>query len=250
MQRYLHAFWKHNIFSGAMRKFWYEGHNQSFILLRILVEQHQCIEENNPDDILPSFSESFPRRAAKMWTNLSAPYSNSDASDFIESEEGEDFSSHHPFFEKPESIEDELLQHLKMKRENARGKRHAYDSTSSDESEIEEYSSSEDEILEVGSVNEEDFTEESSEDDWVASKRAKARDKKMPSKNKKLIKSARTDSDDDGDSVLFVSSSPSKTASRQIETLATSSDESDVKEPPSKKNRISTKVTIIDSDEE
>ena len=84
-----------------------------------------------------------------------------------------------------------------------------------------------DDIISIKNIG---TTEES--DTWVASKRARGRGKKMPSKNKKLIKSARTDSDDDGDSALLVSSSQSKTASRKIESLATSSDESKAKEPP------------------
>eukprot|EP00555_Chaetoceros_dichaeta_P015700 CAMPEP_0198258800 /NCGR_PEP_ID=MMETSP1447-20131203/8135_1 /TAXON_ID=420782 /ORGANISM="Chaetoceros dichaeta, Strain CCMP1751" /LENGTH=254 /DNA_ID=CAMNT_0043946017 /DNA_START=68 /DNA_END=828 /DNA_ORIENTATION=+ len=39
LQRYLHTFWKDKIFPGAMQKYWFEGNNANFVLLRMLVDK-------------------------------------------------------------------------------------------------------------------------------------------------------------------------------------------------------------------
>jgi len=184
LQRYLHAFWRHRVFTGAMRRYWNEGHNQNFILLKLLVENQNYIT-NVDDTEAEEYSGSFPRRANKIWMNLIAPFSQSDDSDFLDDEEQDSsYALSQPMFEKPESIEDELIRHLRNKREKSRGRSHGYDS-SSGESQDED----EDSVLSIGDADSYVQESDSSEDEWVISKLAKKRGKKAaPEKRRRRIK--------------------------------------------------------------
>jgi len=232
-----------------MRKYWHEGHNQSYILLRILIERQQYMQEYNPECVDNAFSGSFPQRAVKIWQNLSAPYSKSDASDFIESGEEEIVEEVHPVFERPENIEDDLVQHLRTRREIARSRKHGYDSSSdssSSESQDEDIDQ-EDEEDEIIDINDEDdgdvYIEESSEDEWVARKRTMGRRKKFPTRLK--TKKAGLGSDDES-SLEFAR----PTGSRKVNNLD-SSDESDDNSASSGKQKTPIKkVHILESDEE
>jgi len=178
-----------------------------------------------PDSIDDSYrySESFRRRAVKMWTNLTAPYSKSDDSDFIDSEEENSDDVVRPTFERPESIEDEFIQHLRRKRENARGRKHGYDSSSDESAEEQsEDDDEEDEIIEVGEKDEQDHAIESSEDEWVASKLLKATKNTPPN----WLKSKSMEASDDDESVLFLDSGGKRTVV-QADDLNSSSDESE-----------------------
>jgi hypothetical protein len=124
------------------------------------------------------FCKSFQRRALKIWKGLSAPYSRLYESDFIDSGEEEIEDIPHPVFEPPtESVEDAFVEHLRKKIQNTQGRKHGYDSSSSDDQDDEskgESGDDEDEIIHVDGSDEEDvYVEESSEDDWMASKRSK-----------------------------------------------------------------------------
>jgi len=230
-----------------MKKYWYEGHNQNYILLRVLIERQQYMKEYHPDEVDDSFSESFQQRATKIWQGLSGPYSKSDASDFIDSGNEEIVEEVRPMFECAENIEDDLVTHLRTQREMARGRKHGYDSSSdssssnNEDEEIDE----EDEIIDVNGLdNENVYIEQSSEDEWVAKKRTMGRKKKFSSRLKSM--KAEVDSDDDDESVDFFHSTEGKKVIK-----LDSSDESDDASSPHKKQITPTKkILILESDEE
>ncbi len=56
---------------GAQRRYWEEGHNQSFIYLQGLIGQKKKKEKSSH-----SFSTSFPNRAKKIWNHLIEVYQN------------------------------------------------------------------------------------------------------------------------------------------------------------------------------
>jgi len=247
-----HLYFNRIAFSGAMQRYWFEGHNQNFILLRVLIERRQHMLDEGIDFDDCDFSSSFHIRASKMWSYLIAPYANSksDDSDFIddsEVEEVEDFGPR-PVFEKPEDIEGEFVAHLRQKRESLKSKkRHGYESTDSDDNSNSDDDSEEDELIIVGKPDSDDEIEEieSSEDEWVVAKRQKALSKHLtPSSSKRIKKKDKSDSsDDDADDLVFVSSSVKKASAYQ--SLNSSSDEADVS-PSTKRG----KVLFESSDEE
>ena len=129
-----------------MRAYWAEGHNQSYILLRIMVERRQLIATMQQHEQLAAtsqerleeetFCKSFENRAKKIWSTLMGPYrrDDEDVNDFItdeidDAEDGEE-QTQRPVFEKPESdLEDQFIQHLRKKRMS---KKHGFDSSSSE----------------------------------------------------------------------------------------------------------------------
>jgi len=147
--------------------------------------------EGNDSGQSQVFSTSFPKRAQKIWLSLMAPYSKSDDSDFIE--DGEDdvdgnSMSIRPIFEKPECVENTLIEHLKQRRMASQGPRHGYDSSSSDsssgscsDSSDHKELSEEDSVLSILHVSGDDADDEehlaeeivSSEDEWMKNKRKK-----------------------------------------------------------------------------
>lgn len=178
--------------------------------------------EGEGDESLHSheFSTSFPKRAKKIWLCLMAPYSKSDDSDFIEDEvEDVDGSSMsmRPIFEKPECVEDTLIEHLKQRRMASQGPRHGYDSSSSDSlsdsgSNASDHKdvSEEDSVLSILHVGGDDANDEeqleeeivSSEDEWMKNKRNKKNRGKGSGSVKKRIRIQHKElkeRDDDGD---------------------------------------------------
>ncbi len=205
-----------------MRAYWAEGHNQSYILLRILVERRQVMTTlaENDEEIASqqasqqeeeedAFSKSFENRGKKIWSTLMAPYQRDDEdvnefiTDDIGIEDGEEIIQR-PVFEKPEAdLEDQFVEHLRKKRLD---KKHGYDSSSNEE---DDSSSSED--ISIG-VNDSDSDYEGnveeeveSEDEWVTKKRTKAKPswknskKPLTRKTTRLQKSIINDDDDDDD---------------------------------------------------
>ncbi len=258
LQRYLHAFWRHRVFTGAMRRYWNEGHNQNFILLKLLVENQNYVSDGDTET--EEYSRSFPHRANKIWMTLMAPFSQqSDDSDFLDDEEQE--SSHalsQPMFEKPESIEDELIRHLRNKREKLRGRSHGYDSSSDESQDGDE---EEDSILSMG--DEDSYVEESesSEDEWVTSKLAKKRGKKVaPEKKRRRIKTLSRVNKEDDEIVDLSDGSKQKTLTAKMHTshqksnLSSSESDEDINTSHSMRritmSKRHKKVTIIDSDED
>jgi hypothetical protein len=248
-----HLYFNHRTFSGAMQRYWFEGHNQNFVLLRVLIERRQYMLEEDIDFDESDFPSSFHLRASKMWSYLIAPYANSksDDSDFIDDNDVEDTEEFHPrpVFEQPEDIEDEFVAHLRQKRESLKPKkRHGYESTDSDDDSDSNNDSEEDELIIVDKVDTEDDIEEieSSEDEWVLAKRQKSLSKHLTPSSKRIKKkfnATRSDDDDDVDDLAFVSSSTKKANIHQ--SLNSSSDEAIVT-PSSKKG----KVLFESSDEE
>jgi len=119
LQSHLIAFWKSRLYNGAMQSYWREGHNQSYILLRILVENRRGMTESRidaADDDDDDYCKSFVNRAKKIWGTLMAPYAKcDDVNDFIDDDEDvEDFIR--PVFQKPESdVEEQFIEHLRQK---------------------------------------------------------------------------------------------------------------------------------------
>ena len=206
-----------------MRSYWAEGHNQSYILLRILVERRQVVEllgdkvqrrsDDNEDDEVEAFSQSFVNRGKKIWNTLMSPYrrDDEDVNEFIADDndvEDEEVETQRPVFEKPESdIEDAFVKHLREKR---LATKHGYDTSSNEEDD----SSSEDESIGVvddddsdyDGIVEEEEKEESSEDEWVAKKSYKSKSPWKKSKiqqgrktNRLMRSNATYDSDDEED---------------------------------------------------
>ena len=262
LQSYLRAYYGNRVFTGAMRKYWYGGHNQSYILLKVLIEDRQYRREGEIGDNLNEFSRSFPIRSKEIWKGLSAPFSKSIDPDFIEDEENEEsVDVYQPTFNQPEFSEETFAAELREKRANlsrARRKKHGYDSSSdgssdssdSDESDDDKSSSSdedEDEIIEVGEV-EYESEEGSSEDEWMKKRRRKPKHRNSRLKSKKGKSSL---SSDDDDSLVFDGSKNSTNPStKKTDFDDSSSDESIVDSPETKKHRTPSKVTIMDSDEE
>ena len=129
MQRHLHAYWRGQVLVGAMQRYWYEGHNQSYILLRYLIEErnidHSSIPSNEESsgDIDLEFCFSFPNRAKKIWNRISAPYekgADSDLCDFIDEDENIENEGIRPMPHAIESadanFEDNLVQELRRRR--------------------------------------------------------------------------------------------------------------------------------------
>lgn len=259
LQNYLRAYYGNRVFNGAMRKYWHGGHNQTYILLRVLIEHRKYMIEINDENVNDEFAESFPCRGRQIWEGLSAPYSKLDAADFIDSGEDEDPGDYRPAFafKQPEFSEETFAAELRGRREKLRGtrKRHGYDS-SSDESEDEESDEDkdddedEDEIIEVGDLKDE-YVEESSEDEWLSEKRRRKRNSKTQDKRLRSNKGTSPLSSDDDDNELFVSTSvQSTTPSNNKDDLESSSDESEANSPVSKNNQTPSKVKILESDDD
>eukprot|EP00557_Chaetoceros_sp_GSL56_P000705 CAMPEP_0176496200 /NCGR_PEP_ID=MMETSP0200_2-20121128/11070_1 /TAXON_ID=947934 /ORGANISM="Chaetoceros sp., Strain GSL56" /LENGTH=822 /DNA_ID=CAMNT_0017894143 /DNA_START=133 /DNA_END=2598 /DNA_ORIENTATION=- len=239
LQRYLHAFWKHRIFAGAMRKYWFEGHNQNYILLRVLIDRRYFMNEIDHGFAEDHFCKSFPRRAVKIWRGLSAPYSKSDESDFIDSGEEDIDAVPHPIFEPPtESVEDAFVEHLRKKIQNTQRRKHGYDSSSSSDDEGDELKDDsgddDEEVIYVDGNDEEDiYVEESSEDDWMASKRAKDRKNETMSRKKGRLKQNKDVLSDSDDNQVFSSSKSKNVAKTKVTQLSLSEDESESDEQSS-----------------
>ena len=71
LEKHLKAYWQKMNTHGAQRRYWEEGHNQSFIYLQGLIRQKN---QNEKSDY--SFSTSFPNRAKKIWDHLIYAYQN------------------------------------------------------------------------------------------------------------------------------------------------------------------------------
>lgn len=277
LQRYLRAFWKHRIFAGAMRKYWFEGHNQNYILLRVVIDHREYMNEIDHGFTEDHFCKSFQRRAVKIWRGLSAPYSRLCESDFIDSGEEDIEEIPHPIFEPPpEDVEGAFVEHLRKKIQSTQGRKHGYDTSSSDDDDDgskEGSDDDEDEVIFVDGGDDEDiYVEESSEDDWMASKRAKKRDES------KRIKKGRFKHNKDGlsgseDDEVFVRPNTKSIARKVATQLSSSDDESDSDEQSldekrsshdeqssddhsrssdelKVRNTPSKKVTILDSDDD
>jgi len=130
VQRHLHAYWQGRkgrgtgALVGAMRQYWDEGHNQSFILLRYFIENQYdvTLHQNNEADVeTENFCLSFPKRSKDIWRCLSAPYQKGDLDDnedFIDdNEEYSDEGPGHNFNDAPASdCEDKMVQELRRRR--------------------------------------------------------------------------------------------------------------------------------------
>ena len=206
-----------------MRSYWAEGHNQSYILLRVLVERRQVMAmlgdkvqrgtDDNEDEV-EAFCRSFVNRGKKIWNTLMSPYrrDDEDVNEFIKDDndiEDNEAEIQRPVFEKPESdLEDAFVKHLREKR---LATKHGYDTSSNEEDD----SSSEDESIGVDDdddddsdydANVEEEEKEESEDEWVAKKLSKFQSPRKKSniqqgrKNGRLKKSNATFDSDDHDS--------------------------------------------------
>ena len=187
LQRWLQKNLRRNTVQGDMMRYWNSGENQSFLLLLSQIDRSQ--PEYSSD-----FSLSFPNRARKVWTQVSAPYMKhgQDLDDFLagddESEESVDGVPINPNFTPPSNLksvsdlkspEEEMIEHLQ--------KKNRYKSALRSDSGGESSSSSDDDELEILDPKP---TEESEEDDWTKSKSFKA-------KVKHKSQSSTNDSDDD-----------------------------------------------------
>lgn len=194
-----------------MKLYWSEGFNQSYILLRHLVERRQAIEALDNTMPVEEFCTSFVNRGTKIWSTLAANYLCEEedfAEDFIADEDVEnerDFER--PVFERPDSnFEDQLVQHLRKKRQSG---------NQSSESSSEEITDDKDELSEESS---EDIEQKSQYDDsdgggsessnyqWAAKKRYVKRKpplkstknkRKRPRLNRHHKVHSKSDSDDD-----------------------------------------------------
>ncbi len=175
-----------------MRLYWAEGFNQSYILLRHLIERREAMINSGINVEVDEFCTSFPNRSKKIWSRLVGPYlhdNEKDADDFIvddEDESEEEFQR--PIFENSDSdLEEKFIQHL-------RKKRHASSEDESDGGDNDGGEGSDDDSIDSGgdlSIIENDVKceEDSSKDEWMA--------KKLPSisKAKRKSKRARLDHD-------------------------------------------------------
>jgi hypothetical protein len=144
LQRYLHKYWKKMncpTFQGAMQKYWFEGHNQSFVyLLNLMEDAHTFLEViqrgNSEDDnleraetffdVATAFFQSIQGRAQLEWEQISAPFLRGTQQDELEDfvvEGGDDpedalphFSAHRQFLQQEEdSTPNDFLHKLERK---------------------------------------------------------------------------------------------------------------------------------------
>lgn len=157
-----------------MMRYWNEGANQSFLLLLNQLDRGE-LEGEQSGDYGSQFSESFPNRARRLWTEVSSPFLKvqDDMVDFLADEDDDDDEETavpiNPNFTpttKDENVltpEESMVAYLKRKNSQ----------TGVESSEDEDGSSSSDE-LEV--LSEEAVEEEEEEkDEWMMSKQFKAK---------------------------------------------------------------------------
>lgn len=168
LQRYLHTFWKDKIFPGAMQKYWFEGNNANFVLLRMLVDKVEYMRGGDsevqpyPDTTTNQFTngiendnfcQSFQNRGAKMWVQIATPYEKESAEfltefvddgseeEVVEGKGGEDDQVRlNPYFERPDyDVEAKFAEDLRGRTKKNSPKKKGYmhkssdDETSSDE---------------------------------------------------------------------------------------------------------------------
>jgi hypothetical protein len=232
LQRWLQKNLRRNTVQGDMMRYWNSGENQSFLLL--LSQIDRCDQDYSSD-----FSLSFPNRARKVWSQVSAPYlkQSEDLNDFIadddeEIEEGDDGGGVpiNPHFTPPsinlkdpsdfKSPEEEMIANLQKK--NRRYKS-TYDD--SDDAGGKSSSSSDEDELEI--LDPKPTVEESEDDEWTKSK---SYNSKVKHKSAKAVGAKNNDSEDDvfDDDVEIIEEKPpaSKTpTSARKRIMESSSDE-------------------------
>lgn len=180
-----------------MQMYWAEGHNQSYIFLRHLIERRELSLSRTDEDHNCEFCTSFPNRSKKIWCTLSAPYMYDDDDEaFIVDDGSESFDQYErPVFEKPTNLEDEIVQHLRKKRHIPDSDDDGSDDNSGSEADelsivdnIDHHNNGIDEEVEDSLV--EPHNHDSSDDEWVANKMtAKPKHKRSSVKNTPVKKS-------------------------------------------------------------
>ena len=185
-----------------MQMYWAEGHNQSYIFLRHLIERRELSLSRTDEDHNCEFCTSFPNRSKKIWSTLSAPYMYDDDDEaFIVDDGSESFDQYErPVFEKPTNLEDEIVQHLRKKRHIPDSDDDGSDDNSG--SEADELSIVENIDHHGNGIDEEDedslvepHNQDLSDDEWVTNKMTakpkhkKSSVKKTPVKKSRLSRS-------------------------------------------------------------
>ena len=194
---------------GDMARYWRGGENQSFVLLLNQIEKRKLHEEQDDDEEEREggFCGSYPRRARRVWMDVSAPYlKQADMGDFI-AEEGADEDERsatvriNPHFNPPNrkgeelvSPEEQIMEHLRRKNLQ-RGNVYSSDGSSAAANSGSASSDNSDGELEV-LPKPPQFEEEEEEDEWTRSKRLKMAKTKARSKR---TSSKAGSSDDDND---------------------------------------------------
>jgi len=158
LQRYLLSEAHGSVSNGAMQRYWFQGNNENFVLLRTLVEKVIAMRSVD-QEVDESFSKSFPNRSKKIWNHIAAPYeresnevleqfinnnnSSSSEEDDSNGNERRDRIRMNPYFDKPDfDIDAEIVRDLREKRKkrNARKKSHQQRSNDEESSLMEESS--------------------------------------------------------------------------------------------------------------
>ena len=228
---------------GDMMRYWNEGENQSFLLLLNQIDRGQ-LEGHQSGDFGSNFSESFPKRARRIWIEVSSPFLKvqDDMDDFLAGESEEESDAEevpiNPHFtpltkdrNQLKSPEDEMLEYLKRKNSRKNAAPASEDGISSSEGE----SSDELEVLSKQGTDEED-----EEDEWVKSKQY--------SSQKKAKRFSKQNDHSDSDDLFDGNDVPETPMNSKIKSLG--KDDSDEEEPSAPRSSSARKRVVDSSDED
>lgn len=233
---------------GDMMRYWNGGENQSFLLLLDQIERGE-LEGGQSGDYGSDFSESFPTRARKIWSEVSSPYLKAqfdvDMQYFLADDDDDEESTGapiNPHFKSPtkedkhfKSPEDEMVEFLKEKNAKSGVASSTEHSSSYNDSE----SSDEDELEVLSRQGEE---EEEEDDQWMKSKQLP----KAKQIAKRRAKRNETDSDDE----LFDGKTKPPTPTENVNRTFGTDDESDEEKRSGGRSSGSRKRVAESSDEE
>jgi len=253
LQRYLVKLHNRMLKQGDMMSYWFQGHNQSYIYLRQLIDKREqeaeAAEQMNgtrilgsDESLLPEFGSSFKHRGQRIWGRLSAPYRKDetfDIKEFVVDDDNEEYSEDEEqsdeqsqvarSIEKNEDVEsdpmEQIVKELQRRRKSRGDKIESDHSQEGGSSDSEEESNSDE--------PDDNFEEESDEDEWLKKKRAARPSRLSRSSNeeiraKKLRRGKRKNQQEQSDSPLLTSSNLTPSKKRNLRILDSDDDSLEV----------------------